>query len=148
MPRRAPNAFRRCAAVPRRLSSASLTNLRMRLCTRSLTTLRERRTRQTCRPWPRPPPRTAQRSTSFPSQRSPCPSPNNLADPVRTRRRRLPLCETHFHVSPPSLPRRTLHACPRGPGPAVCDPFTPTSDSTYRFCSRHRFTSIQARSQS
>lgn len=96
----APNASRRCSAVPRGLSSASLTNLRMRLCTRSLTTPRERSTRRTCRPWLRPPPRTAQRSTSFPSQRSPCPSPNNLADPVRTRRRRLPLCETHFYVSP------------------------------------------------
>lgn len=122
VPRRAPSAFRRCAAVPHGLSSASLTNLRMRLCTRSLTTRRERSTRRTCRPWPRPPPRTAQRSTSFPSQRSPCPSPNNLADPVRTRRRRLPLCQTHFYVSPPSLPCPTRHTwtwtcCMKAVGP-------------------------------
>lgn len=72
-----------------RSKSPSLTNLRMHLCTRSLTTLRERSTRQMCPPWPRLPPRTAPRSTSCPSQRSPCPSPNNLADPVRNHRRRL-----------------------------------------------------------
>lgn len=130
-PRRAPNAFRRYAAVPHGLSSVSLTNLRMRLCTRSSTTRRERSTRRTCRPWPRPPPRTAQRSTSFPSQRSPCPSPNNLADPVRTRGRRRPLCETHVHVPPPSRPCRTLHPRQWGPAPAVGDPFTPTSDSAF-----------------
>lgn len=55
----------------------------MFLCTRSLTTLRERSTRQISLPWPHLPPRMAQRSTSFPSRRSPCLSPNSLADPVR-----------------------------------------------------------------
>lgn len=72
-----------------RSKSPSVTNLRMHLCTRSLTTLRERSTRQMCPPWPRLHPRTVPRSTSFPSQRSPCPFPNNLADPVRHHRRHL-----------------------------------------------------------
>lgn len=66
--------------------SPSLTNLCMHLFTRSLTTLRERTIRQMCPPWPRLPPRMAPRSTFFPSQRSLCPSPNNLADPVRDHR--------------------------------------------------------------
>lgn len=60
-----------------------MTNPSVCLCTRSLKTLREKSTRQISRPWPRLPPRMGLRSTSFPSPRSPCLSPNSLADPVR-----------------------------------------------------------------
>ena len=60
-----------------------MTNPSLCVCTRSSKTQRERSTRQISPSWPRLPPRTAQRSTSCPSLRSPCPSPSSLADPVR-----------------------------------------------------------------
>lgn len=138
-------------------SAGGSANLCMHLCTRSLTTLRERSTRQMCPPWLRLPPRTAPMSTSSPSQRSPCPSPNNLADPVRNHRRCLQIGPASilqnplFLFSPSSFLCCTPSHPPANPkkkeGWTVCEnscpavPFSPHSSCDYididGFCSCH-----------
>lgn len=135
--------------------SPSLTNLCMHLFTRSLTTLRERTIRQMCPPWPRLPPRMAPRSTFFPSQRSLCPSPNNLADPVRDHRCCLQIgpafhfAKLLFMFSCCPFPAAHLHTRKYRNGSTVCEngcpavPFSPHSSYTYTdisgFCSCYRF---------
>lgn len=115
-----------CVACVDLLLLGGWTNLCLPLCTRSSTTLRERTTRQTCPPWPRPPPRTGPRSTSSPSQRCPCPSPNNLADPVRNHKLHLLLfCKKtiFFPIFPSSFLCRTPShpQIPKNKGWTVCE---------------------------
>lgn len=79
-----PSQSNHCLPLSQKKDDCELmTNPSMYLCARSLKTLRVRSTRQISPPWPLLPPRMARRFTSFPSLRSPCLSPNSLADPVR-----------------------------------------------------------------